>query len=173
MVIVKYFAFIIALVFLLCLSVSEVQADLLTIESDSHHLGDNNNVGWAPEAPEGASFSTTFNLDNLNFKNSYISIDVYGFDKASHYIIINSSGQLEIPGDTGDYWHTETININKSILNIGSNSISVYTTGSLDDIMFRSLALGKTDLLNSVLKLGALFLLGIGLAGLVLLAMSR
>lgn len=38
MVIVKYFAFITALVFLLCLSVSGVQANLLTIESDSHHL---------------------------------------------------------------------------------------------------------------------------------------
>lgn len=171
MFIVKYFAFITALVFLLCLSVSEVQANLLTIESDSHHLGDNNNVGWVPEAPEGASFSTTFNLGKLNFKNSYISIDVYGFDKASHYIIINSSGQLEIPGDTGDYWHTATINISKSMLNIGSNSILVYTTGSLDDIMFRSLALGKTDLPNSVPKLGDL--LSIGLAGLVLLVLLR
>ena len=118
----------------------------LTIESNIHHLGDNRNEEWDVPDPEGLSFKGSFKLSDLNFENPYLSIEVFGLDIAKRPVTINSIEIGRITGPTGDYWHTETLAVDKGALKRGTNTIVISTShsereGGSDDIQFRNLTL--------------------------------
>lgn len=122
---------------------------LVTIDSTSHHIGDNSVLSWDIPNPEGSAYMVRFWLDSDGTTEALLGLDTYNVDFANpiwindHFIGIVSKAKPE--KWKGEEWHNNAfVFIPSNVLKAGENTLSIEAMidqGNHDDFMLGNMRL--------------------------------
>ncbi|MFC1591461.1 LamG-like jellyroll fold domain-containing protein [Thermodesulfobacteriota bacterium] len=120
--------------------------ELIWQETTTHHIGDTDTPPWPPEVPEGTSYSSTFNLQNLS--DLKLTMEIFQVEYDYNSVFVNNNFIAYLPYSKNE-WSNFMVTINSQHLQMGQNTLEIvaddHSVNGHDDIFMRNMTLCSID----------------------------